>query len=105
MIQHTPGPWEITEDRIVGDDILWTIEHSGYGIIGYADGTPEDDPEKIANARLIAAAPDLLEAADNILNDSLAAEPIQEHPEGGWFVPFALMDQIEAAITKAQKEK
>jgi hypothetical protein len=60
--KHTPGPWRITEghrDRIIraidsdGDDTVIAEVH-WWAMAGAA--------ESIANARLIAAAPELLEA-------------------------------------------
>lgn len=64
--QHTPGPWKLGEEIVLGGDemtepeILTIIEAEGYGIIGYAEATPVDDKELKANADLIAAAPELL---------------------------------------------
>ena len=63
--KHTPGPWTVT-----ADGAGWYIEcapERGHSVayimaeIGEEDPDTSDD-EKEANARLIAAAPDLLEA-------------------------------------------
>lgn len=55
--KHTPGPWAAskieTEDR-------WPIIAENNGLIAYVTGQNEQGDE--ANARLIAAAPDLLAA-------------------------------------------
>lgn len=56
--QHTPGPWEVWpygDPRVVNSEIGWTI----YTI---EDPAPADLPTHLANARLIAAAPDMKEA-------------------------------------------
>lgn len=59
--QHTPGPWKKRCYR------------SQYGAVGYWNTTPfevaQDCPEQIAqaNARLIAAAPELLEALRGLM--------------------------------------
>lgn len=62
-VQHTPGPWA-TDDHLGtpynisdkhGDAVALTQQR-----ILSLSGT---DPERLANSRLIAAAPDLLEAA------------------------------------------
>lgn len=58
MNKHTPGPWTVTkETRVQAGDITFRQEHS----IG------KTYEELDANARLIAAAPELLE----VLADSL----------------------------------
>lgn len=56
--KHTPGPWHVdTEDQDA--DI-----HSGFGMVAKTMGHGNaQDGEGTANARLIAAAPELLEAA------------------------------------------
>ena len=68
MSKHTPGPWYIYED---GDSP--GIEASACSIVVF--GLEEDDggvggrttEEAKANARLIAAAPDLLEALQHLM--------------------------------------
>lgn len=64
---HTPGPWQQHDDvPPYGKDYaatVWGSAGPGYGLIadcrGCGAGTPN---ERIANARLIAAAPELLAA-------------------------------------------
>lgn len=61
MNKHTPGPWTVTkETRVQAGDIIFRQEHS----VG------KTYEELDANARLIAAAPELLEAL---------AEPCRYH--------------------------
>ena len=69
--KHTPGPWTVT-----ADGAGWYIECSperGHSVayiraeIGEEDPDTSDD-EKESNARLIAAAPELLEALKLIAN-------------------------------------
>ena len=70
MSNYTPGPWMVDEDIRPG--MSWN-RHI-YGANGLAvcflahsnDKAPERDA---SNANLIAAAPDLLEALDELLND------------------------------------
>lgn len=57
MAQHTPGPWKITAAS-------FTIKAAAVGTVVY--GNP-DNPNRLADARLIAAAPDLLEALKGVL--------------------------------------
>lgn len=57
MSMHTPGPWEVTTHPNQSA-ILITAGANIIAVPGYT----ENDDEYAANARLIAAAPDLLEA-------------------------------------------
>jgi N-acetyl-anhydromuramyl-L-alanine amidase AmpD len=64
-LKHTPGPWEFNGGRQVvfqdseryKDCDLWDIQY-------------EDESEMKANAKLIAAAPELLEALKIMLEDN-----------------------------------
>lgn len=102
---HTPGPWIAREQRTSGGDSLgWIIEYAG-GRIGwssYATAEPnegEGPPYAVggANARLIAAAPDLLLSLRNVLAlapDVDDADHFREALEGA-----------RTAIAKATAEK
>ena len=48
--KHTPGPWEARRDR---------INVVGKGVVATANNPWNDEREREANARLIAAAPEL----------------------------------------------
>jgi hypothetical protein len=91
---HTPGPWTASDERrgifeIIHDgDLLaqvWRVRHAGDG----------DLPAE-ANARLIAAAPELLEACREAL--ALISEFELEALDGRDEVP----DLLRAAIAKAE---
>lgn len=68
---HTPGPWAVPDIDGVWDDTI-PIHALDGSVVGtawpltYRCG--DDDPETQANARLIAAAPELLEALRNLLS-------------------------------------
>lgn len=64
--KHTPGPWSITESCMNAWEIDG-LDRSIATVNAVEDIAPEDE----ANARLIAAAPDLLAA----LQDFLHADP------------------------------
>ena len=88
-MEHTMGPWK-TELRRLRADESRTI-YAGQSMIALAldfNCTDRDD-ESDANARLIAAAPELLEVCK-------AALGLAEHMSEG-----DLYDQIKAAIAKA----
>lgn len=89
-VTHTPGPWHIEDGRTVwaGDNLV-----AGVGRIG----TPVE-----ANARLIAAAPDLLVALDALLEGSAEALAFLDRDTVEHLVP--LLNSAEAAIAKAKGE-
>ena len=86
---HMPGPWSIKDGQDViattgGDSLLIAQCHAGHA------------PERAANARLIAAAPQLLEALQGL---------IQFVDEGGPILPGApLLNDARAALASATKE-
>jgi hypothetical protein len=67
--KHTPGPWQAEQDDVPYDGGFetWCVNADGAGICMM--DCPKDDME--ANARLIAAAPDLLEALEEVLGTGL----------------------------------
>lgn len=99
MSKHTPGPWFVVNDAIyrrqkkdlyqyggsvAGDMPLATISR---GWFGDSDGYPV-----VANAHLIAAAPDLLSVCQRIFE----ADPYD------YDVPLGLWDDLKAVIAKAE---
>ena len=92
MSKHTPGPWFVDHKSPflvrAGDD----IDGRHIAHIGPANYTPRFDVDE-PNAKLIAAAPDLLEALYEIIND------------GGKFVMTnETHRKARAAIAKARGE-
>lgn len=88
--QHTPGPWE------VHDGLVWSKKYGAICDPLSEVGNNRTQPEARANARLIAAAPDLLAACESMLhyfdapNESLCANDA-----------YKAADQARAAIAKA----
>jgi len=100
-MSHTPGPWEAT--RLEPDGFLirqygWEIRTPAWDVTTWIEhGAPIRKEE---DAHLIAAAPDLLEAAEMACN-VLAAINLRE-PE--WLgVPMAIL-KLQAAIAKVEGE-
>ena len=91
MSKHTPGPWHVSELNAAGnfDPYSIFIEPNIAVIERKVVGQDQND---MADARLIAAAPDLLEAAEHIL-------AILDHPTRS--VSILDADKLRAAITKA----
>ncbi len=79
MTTHTPGPWTIDDDRFIVSNKM---------LIGQTFNTCD---EYSANARLIAAAPDLLEALEYLVGAYDIAAPTADD----W-------DRARLAISKAK---
>ena len=94
MSKHTPGPWKIAAhcSTLIFDGNGRSIASAG----GYQSNTSHTLDENEANTNLIAAAPDLLEALETIIN----SEWMVSHDWGG--DRDAVMDKATAAINKAR---
>lgn len=71
--KHTPGPWKWSgEYTHPCGKPAWTLlgRHGLYGILTCDQGSAPQDLNDEANARLIAAAPDLLEALTKKVQDA-----------------------------------
>lgn len=90
MTTHTPGPWACTYTSNHAHDYRLT-QPSGQPLPVKAEAN--DRSEQRANARLIAAAPELLQVLQDVL--TIFAE---EYPESPCF------DRARAAIKKAGQE-
>lgn len=98
MLKHTPGPWKLlsedSQDRsfdvISSCPTAWDIAKV-HGFCGFRRGN-ENYSETNANARLIAAAPDLLAALQEVMKE--------------WREGYGLRceDQVRLAISKATGE-
>ncbi len=111
-MSHTPGPWKIfqsvldsrlqvdvrdsTETPVCGVDAREHV-YAGHGAQKDADSRCEvGQPETWANARLIAAAPDLLEALKK------AAQELGVNDPRDLAFESDLSGEIRAAIAKAE---
>lgn len=67
MSQHTPGPWY--SFQCLPPSIAWSINQSEKSVVASVSGSAlhRPDKESEANARLIAAAPELLAACREAL--------------------------------------
>lgn len=97
MSKRTPGPWEL-------DPCGQVTQADGRTILVSGIASPMvRTSESIANARLIAAAPDLLEALIAAVECGMV--PKSSAAEGGanrHVVQLQVADQIRAAIAKAE---
>lgn len=88
-MSHTSGPWTLSE---------WGGHYDiGPGVMKVAE-IPRSLPEAGANARLIAAAPDLLALLRELRDEWF--EPHYAHNDIG--MAAVLRDKIRAAIAKAE---
>jgi len=93
MVRHTPGPWHVSgfsDDIRAADEVL----------VGSAWLVDNDEERKQANARLIAAAPELLAACEVLVEE--ATGPNGPEPTT-WTQMIA--KQAREIIMKARGEK
>jgi hypothetical protein len=103
MSKHTPGPWEANgyhiRQRITGTRSIAEVAYTG------PHHTPPNEYPKScrlvdeANARLIAAAPDLLEALEK------CAAVIGAPQEGHWATDDEVNDAYDSAVAAIAKAK
>lgn len=97
--KHTPGPWWVDEPLEDGGTEP-IVANAQWVICEVADGIDEDGAME-ANARLIAAAPDLLAALENLTPILEAAESnASGNPEWKWV--SSRINTARAAIAKAE---
>ena len=98
MDKHTPGPWSYDDTGAIfgleGKPIMTCGEYA----IKFGAGTEE----AFANARLIAAAPDLLEALRKI---SITSRYPMTEPENMDYAMECMREIAREAISKAEEGK
>lgn len=119
MSAHTPGEWRVVQgadprDFIVADVTGNTIAEPNAELF---NDWPELDPsvhhisvdEAMANARLMAAAPDLLAALSDLIkafDEGIAGRSTERDHEPGWAMRsiglVRTLSAAQAAITKAE---
>ena len=88
MNKHTPGPWEFD-----GYDVVRTQTLAPFTVAVVNLTSPQGNEIERANARLIAAAPDMLEALEGIAK-----------PDGFISLDYEALHKALAAIRKAKGE-
>lgn len=88
--QHTPGPWNARGLDVRKKNALICV-------LGIEAGIKQEENEQLANARLIAAAPDLL-AALGAAQWMLERDFIDEQKRG-------VLEKVNAAIAKATQQE
>jgi hypothetical protein len=88
MSAHTPGPWNVPDKY---------VKMRGCNFLSHVHW---DDEEAVANARLIAAAPDLLAALQGVM-DILGRAESNASGNPDWNYVRSRVAVARAAITKA----
>jgi len=68
--KHTPGPWHVRNGNTIGDA---TQDIASLSIMSVVNMKKD---ERIANARLIAAAPELLDVLKEIISDGVHCDVV-----------------------------
>jgi len=69
-MSHTPGPWSLSAESVYATRVDGP-DGNKVALAQYLLSEGRSTPEAIANARLISAAPDLLEVCEEILEELL----------------------------------
>jgi hypothetical protein len=101
-VQHTPGPWKYEADT---DSSPWTIrsvkENYWIATMDSWDGAVDN----LANARLIAAAPEMLEALKASLEMLRVYRPHDKYPDRSVKPGDSeIVSRLKAVIAKAESE-
>ena len=100
MTKHTKGPWTATKHDQHWVRVNVTIKAGGNTWVAFMPD--EDKEERMANARLMAAAPDLLEALENAVSE---LDYLTVAPDSDYARPDdEIIKAAEAAIAKAKGE-
>lgn len=93
---HTPGPWEVQQGVLAPDGRVYSETKSDFWVHGPKQGY-DGEYENPDDARLIAAAPDLLEQVVAIL-EYARADPAQT------LIPDGRLNDAEALVAKVLGE-
>lgn len=93
---HTPAPWTVTGRNIT---------HGKWIVADVFCNPDATDEQRAANARLIAACPDLVEALRDCLSQMLTGHKVAAtDPETAWKWIHKAENTARAALTKALGE-
>lgn len=109
MSKHTPGPWSVSNGQVMSEyAIKAECRGSGFGssvaIVTQRDGqNPLPHDEAMANARLIAAAPELLDALRGMLAIVENSRGVAGYHLNGDTAEWDEFDEIDIAHTAIAK--
>lgn len=106
--KFTPGPWKATSFTLhTGEEVMRIVPTDAYGIINRGPGPICEvfsqkvgipDESCIANSKLIAAAPDLYEALEEIVQNAVV------YYEGSMDIYSEAIENARNALAKARGE-
>ena len=106
MSKHTPGPWSVVGGHYPGIKEISGPSFAIKAVMWATDLTEDDYQKRYADLRLIAAAPDLLEALEEVVRVFDSSPP--SICDTVWVTgnrPETLYDKACVAIAKARGEK
>jgi len=101
VMSHTPQPWMLAHSDV--DEDCRIVCNDTFGCIAVLEHNPEFGIDADANGPVIAAAPDLLEACEEVLAWEAAAGSARPTPEIASRY-FATMKKVVGAVAKARGE-
>jgi hypothetical protein len=105
MAKHTPGPWWVTQNGVRSHGRYIAHTNSAIRYEGQEDRYAFEVAQRDADKALLAAAPDLLEAARFALDE--AEGLLRSYVEGskGFAEQMAALQPIRDAIAKAEGDQ
>lgn len=102
-LKHTPGPWKIDFGHPRGQPGGISATNDGRIVTRFGTFARPSTPEALANAALISAAPDMLDALWEAkgLADMAEMQDGPGEPSPDQAILIALRSKIDAAIAKA----
>ncbi len=95
MNKHTPGPWDFPKEQSAIRYTVNDMHNRHVAMVSCYCAKQGDEVENLANAQLIAAAPDMLEALKSLVS-------FTERTTEGWTeADLEILDQAQTAIAKA----
>jgi len=98
MSKYTPGPWEAGAGKLWRHDILGVFTKPNKIIAACGEQRGDDEEESIANAYLIAAAPELFESGKEMA-EAVALLPAED---GRILGLLPILCRLRAAIAKTE---
>jgi hypothetical protein len=99
-VKHTPGPWQV-EALGAANTLIWKQDHGEIADTFYDPGNPKlTRAEAEANAHLIAAAPELLEALESAQQEFLGLSSYLATCE-----PMTILQNLDAVVASLKSKQ
>jgi len=97
--KFTPGPWVLEYSTYAVNGVNWEVEGADGAHVAQNNFGGNDRETELANARLIAVAPELCEAAEEVLYKTCILECFSEKTGR---CPYCKFAKLKAAVAKAK---